>query len=197
MTANLDTAPAAALSAAMKGVGIVNVRAYVETLHGRHYWEDVLTLTASEDRPVLESAVGVGWYDVTLFARLLRAVDTVCGHGDLSLLGEIGEFEASQDFNRVLRVFLRVLTPMQIFKAEGRIWRQFQDAGSWHTVPAKGGNGMDATLCDWVVDEALCVELAGYLKRLVEFTGGRYVSVGHDECRARGAERCIFRYRWT
>jgi len=181
----------------MKGVGFLNLRAYVETLHGPKCWNEVLDASGTADRPIIESAVGVGWYSVELFARLLRSIDAVCGRGDLSLLSQIGEFEASQDFNRVLRIFLRVLTPMQIFKVEGRIWRQFQDAGCWSTVRAADGNGMDAALSDWVVDEALCIELAGYLKRLVEFTGGRNVSVGHDECRARGASRCVFRYRWT
>ena len=178
----------------MKGVGLVNVRSYVLTHHGAEQWNLVLAALGPEDRESASGALAVGWYDVGVFARLLHAVDSVCGRGDLRLMDAVGAYEAEQDFNRVLRVFLRVLSPSQIFKAEARLWKHFQDSGDWNTVKVEGG--MDAALSGWSVDEALCAELAGYLAKLVEYTGGKNVKVRHSECRARGAERCVFQYRW-
>jgi predicted hydrocarbon binding protein len=178
----------------MKGIGFANVHAYVQNKHSEAKWAQVLATLPKEDGRIVGSAVAVGWYDVGLFGRLLRAVDKVCGRGDLQLMEEIGRFEAEQDLNRVLRVFIRVLSPLQIFRVEGRLWSHFQDSGKWESrrVP----NGVDATLTGWAVDGALCAELAGYLVRLVEFTGGKDVRVLHATCRAKGHDSCVFQYRW-
>lgn len=179
----------------MKGIGFVNVRNYVLEVHGSERWEEVLKTLSRSDRHEVEAAVAVGWYDVVHFAQLLRSIDQVCGRGDLRLLEKVGAYEAEQDFNRVLRVFLRVLSPAYIFKAEARLWSHFQDTGTWNSVRVDGG--VNATLQGWAVDAALCRELSGYLVKVVEFTGGRNVSVEHNTCRALGDSRCVFEYRWT
>lgn len=179
----------------MKGIGFANVRSYVREYHGAMAWQRVIGELGSQDRHDVETAIAVGWYEVKLFARLLRAVDRACGQGDLGLLREVGAAEADQDLNRVLRVFLRVLTPSQIFKVEGRLWSHFQDSGTWES--AKVAGGVDASLFGWEVDAALCEELAGYLVRLIQFTGGKSAAVLHRTCRAKGHDRCIFEYRFS
>jgi len=178
----------------MKGIGFANVHHYVVERYGGDAWQNVLSTLPSERRELVESAIAVGWYDVKDFSALLRAVDGVCGRGDLKLLREVGAAEADQDLNRVLRMFLRVLTPNQIFKVEGRLWSHFQSHGRWNSVKVDGG--VDATLLQWDVDEALCEELAGYLVRLVEFTGGKSPAVHHRRCRAKGDADCVFEYRF-
>lgn len=179
----------------MKGIGFANVRNYVRERHGDSAWLKVLNALPPSHREEVTTALAVGWYDVGHFAELLRAVDSVCGRGDLGLLREVGASEADQDLNRVLRVFLRVLTPSQIFKVEGRLWSHFQNSGAWSSTKVSGG--VDATLTEWAVDEALCEELAGYLVRLVQFTGGKSVAVHHKTCRAKGHNRCVFEYRFA
>ncbi len=178
-----------------KGVSFVNVRTFVVSKYGDKAWQQVMDHLSAPDREVIHASVAVGWYEVGLFARLLRSVDSVCGNGDLGLMREVGAWEVSQDFNRVMKIFLRVLSPAQAFKAEARLWRHFQDSGTWKTTRASGG--MDSELLDWEVDEALCVELSGYLERLIEYTGGKNVTVKHPACRARGGSTCLFTIRWT
>lgn len=178
----------------MKGIGFANVRAYTLDKHGADKWEQVLSTLSREDRATIDGSVAVGWYDVMLFSRLLRTIDRICGRGDLGLMEAIGRFEAEQDLNRVLRVFLRVLSPLQIFRVEGRLWSHFQDAGKWEST--RLDDGVDATLTGWAIDHALCRELTGYLIRLVQFTGGKDVRVLHPQCRAMGDPRCVFQYRW-
>jgi hypothetical protein len=178
----------------MKGIGFANVKKYVEAKHGHGKWLEVLASMGKEDAHIIDSFVAVGWYDVMLFAHLLRAIDRVCGANDLKLMDAIGKFEAEQDFSRVLRVFLRVLAPQHIFRAEARLWSHFQDTGTWTSVKVPGG--MNAMLNGWAVDRALCTELAGYLVRLVQFTGGTDVTVRHAECRALGHPFCLFEYRY-
>jgi hypothetical protein len=179
----------------MKGIGFTNVRQYVLTKHGARGFQAVLDLLAPDDQLKMQTVLPVGWYDVSLFGRLLRAIDKTFGTGDLSLLRDVGAFEAEQDFNRVLRVFLRVMTPGSIFRAEGHIWKHFQDSGKWRSEPID--NGMRATLSGWSEDPALCEELSGYLVRLVQFTGGKKVTVTHELCRGHGHDACVFVYRWA
>ena len=47
------------------------------------------------------------------------------------------------------------------------------------------------------VDELYCIELTGYLKRMWELVGARNVSVKHDECRAKGHDRCVWTGAWN
>ncbi len=178
----------------MKGIGFANVKRYVLTHHGSQHWDATLAQLDPDDRRVVDAAVAVGWYDVLIFARLIRAIDKVCGKGNLELLRTIGAFEVEQDLNRVLRFFLRVLSPANIFLAEGKIWSHFQSAGRWTSKQVPGG--VDATLTGWAVDTALCKELAGYLEKLLQCAGARSPHVGHTECQALGNSACVFKYRW-
>lgn len=179
----------------MKGIGFVNVRQYVLEKHGADAWPKVLAKLKPEDSKTVESIVAVGWYDTYLFARLLRVVDSTLGHGDLGLLKDVGRYDAECDYNRVLRLLLRVISPSSIFTGHARLWRHFQDKGDWNFKHGKLNTA--GTLSGWAVDAALCVELAGYLERMVEFTGGKNVSLGHTVCRATGSAECVFNFRWT
>lgn len=178
----------------MKGISFENVRSYVKSQHGESAWARVLASMPATDRANLSSIVAVGWYDVQLFARLLRRLDVTLGRGDLALLPKVGQYEAEQDFGRALRVLMRVVSPAQMFRAERRLWSHFQSAGEWAFSPIP--DGMRGTLDGWATDTALCAELQGYLVRLVEFTGGKEVVVLHDKCRARGHSSCIFDFLW-
>ena len=178
----------------MKGVGFVNVRHYVTTLYGNATWKSVLDDLPRHERETAEFGLAVGWYEVAAFGRLLRAVDRICGTGDLSLLRKVGAYEAEQDFNRVYRIILRTLTPGAFLAAERRIWKQFQDSGIWDWHYVEGG--IRAVLTGWEVDQALCIEMGGYLIRVIEFTGGRQAFFEHTECRAIAGSRCTFMLRW-
>lgn len=178
----------------MKGVGFANVRHYVSRIHGEAALEAVLGMLSPTDRDIAAFGLAVGWYEVKCFARFLRAVDAVCGRGDLKLLPAVGAYEADQDFNRVYRLFLRTLSPNTFLAAQARLWKHFQDSGAWRWYPAT--RGIRAILSGWEIDAALCPEMGGYLARVIEFTGGKDVSFEHPECRAKGSVDCVFMLRW-
>ena len=178
----------------MKGIGFENVRSYVKSKHGDTGWAQVLAAMSAADRAALTSIVAVGWYEVSLFARLLRKVDQTLGKGDLTLLAKVGQYEAEQDFGRALRVIMRVVSPLQMFRAERRLWSHFQTSGEWVFTPVP--DGMSGSLSGWAADTALCAELQGYLVRLIEFTGGKEAAVHHERCRARGHASCVYEFRW-
>ena len=181
---------------ATKGVAFVNGKAFVEANYGLAAWHNVLAKLARDDRDIVESASAVGWYDLMVFARMLRAIDQVCGVGDLSLLPKIGISDVERDFNRTIRIIIRILSPDQIFKVSTRLWSHFQSAGAWSHKSVAQGKGMDSTLTGWGADRALCLELTGYVKRLLELTGAHDVAVRHDQCRGLGHGNCVFNVRW-
>jgi hypothetical protein len=177
-----------------RGICFLNVRQFVVTKYDLGKWEQVLALLTDADRGLVRKAAGVGWYDIRAFGRLLRAVDQACGRGDYSMLKEIGAYEAEADFGRTLRVFLHVLSVDSVLQMRSRLWRHFFSSGKWQLIPLKGGT--DGILSEWIVDEVQCLELCGYLERLLEFADGQCVSVTHAECRGRGDQRCVFQLRW-
>src|SRR5439155_140915 len=72
------------VEAKTKGIGFVNVKAFTEERFGPTGWDAALAQLVSADRRELEGIVSVGWYSLSLYARLIRAVDRVHGYGDLS-----------------------------------------------------------------------------------------------------------------
>jgi hypothetical protein len=178
-----------------KGVGFVNVKSFATERFGANAWDAVLERLAPEDREELSSIVSVGWYSLPLYARLIHALDDVHGYGDLSLVVQLGRYEAERDLTTIHRIFLRFTNPAFIVEKTGEFWKRFHDTGEWKVE--REPNGVAGTLEGWgCVDHALCRELVGYLSRVLELVGAKNVVFEHPRCRARGDGQCFFRARW-
>jgi hypothetical protein len=180
--------------ATTKGICFVNIRHFVKDKFGDEMWERVLAALNEADRDIAITVGALAWYDVTVFGRLLRTVDKVCGKGDLSLIKEIGRYEAEHDFNRTVRLFLRAVDPVSLIKMGQRLWSHFQSSGEIDIEEVPGG--INAVVNGWVTDEAQCVELLAYVQRTIEFSGGKNVILVHQQCRGRGDARCFTEVRW-
>jgi hypothetical protein len=179
-----------------KGISFVNVRAFVIARAGEPAWEHTLQNLSGDDRQDLATVVAVGWYDLSLYARLIRAVDSALGAGDLALLPALGRFEAERDLTTIHRLFLRMASPAWAIEKTMEYWRRFHDSGEWR-VQRSGEYAVSGTLDGWgVVDEALCLELTGYLPRVMELAGAKRALIEHRACRARGARDCFFSLTW-
>jgi predicted hydrocarbon binding protein len=179
-----------------KGIGFANVRAFVEERYGSGSWNKVLGELVAADRRELEGIVPVGWYSLALYARLIRAVDQVFGYGDLSLVVQIGRFEAERDLTTIHRIFLRLASPAFMLEKQADYWRRFHDTGQW-VVQRDAERRVTAYLDDWgYVDPALCREVVGYVTRSFELIGAKNVRMEHSQCRGRGDPRCVFLGRW-
>jgi hypothetical protein len=180
-----------------KGVNFVNARAFVDGRDGERGWTIVLDKLEDEDRRTLESVVAVGWYSLSLYARLIRTIDQMHGAGDLSLLARLGRFEAERDLTTLHRIFFRLASPAFLLEKTASYWGRFHDTGRW-TIERPSSTEAVGHLDGWGhVDEALCRELVGYLERAFELTGARRVHMAHPFCRAHHAPRCTFTARWT
>jgi hypothetical protein len=186
-----------AIVAKTKGVSFVNVRSFCRERYGPEAMDRVLESMSPEDRDVLASVLAMGWYDLALYARLIRAVDATLGKGDLALIKPLGCFEAEHDISTVYRLFFRLANPAYAVEKTTEYWRRFNDTGTWH-VQRESETRVSGTLEGWgVVDEALCLELTGYMPRVIELVGGKDAVMRHPRCRARGGAVCAFDLEWT
>jgi len=182
--------------AKVKGVVVLNVRAFVIAREGREAWERVLAALAPEDRDVLAGAIPVGWYDMSTYERIHRALIDTLGGGDPAIMIALGRYAAEQDLKTIHRLFLRAANPAYVLERAAEYWARFQDSGTWSIV-REAPDRVHATLAGWgSEDEATCVRLGGYIQRLFELVGARDVVVQRPRCRARGDDACVFAGAW-
>lgn len=178
-----------------KGVSFVNAKAFAEERRAGA-WAETLERLSPADRDALESIIAVGWYDLALYARMIRVLDSVLGRGDLALLSELGRYGAERDLTTIQRLFFRLASPAYAIEKIAEYWRRFHDTGTWN-VARVGEHHVTGSLDDWgVVDAALCAELVAYMARVIELVGGKNATMLHPRCRARGAKRCEFELSW-
>jgi hypothetical protein len=179
-----------------KGIGFLNVQAFVCERHGVGAWAEVLERFPEAEQRTLEAIVSPGWYDLGLYARLIRAAEDLLGKGDPRYLYTLGRFEAERDLGTITRWLLRLFRPSVAIEQMGKYWDRFHDSGRW-TLLQRDDRVVAAKLEGWgVIDAALCRELTGYLGRTLELLGGKDVSIDHTRCRARSDAACEFRARW-
>jgi predicted hydrocarbon binding protein len=182
--------------ATTKGIGFVNVRTFVQERHGAQAWKDLIARFPPSERVVLGSIVSIGWYDLALYARLIRALDEKHGTGSLKLCYALGRYEADRDLTTIQAWFLRLFGPTTAIEQMGKYWRRFHDTGEWSSE-RRGDREIVARLAGWgVADAALCRELLGYLGRTLELLGGRDIALDHVRCCARNDNVCEFLLRW-
>jgi hypothetical protein len=182
--------------AKLLGTGFLNVRSFVEGRFPDGSWDNVLAALAPEDRIQVRSALAVGWYDLSLFARTLRAMDRVAGQGDLGLLPDFGRFDAERDLQGLLRLLLRIGNPAFVMEQGARLWGKFQDSGRL-TVERLERNHCRVELVDWgQADGALCLHLGHYFARLLELVGADGLRHRHAACRVEGAPTCSWDFEW-
>lgn len=181
--------------ASLKGISFLDVTLFTQRRFGDEGWSAVLAAMDSADRLTLASIVSVGWYELALYARLLRQLAQVHDGGSLRIVEECGRFGVEHDLKTVHKMFMRMASPAFILDQATQFWGRFQNSGEW-TIE-RSAKGCTGTLRGWAVDDVLCSELRGYLAGLLAHgNGGESVRVTHPRCRARGADECVFVSSW-
>jgi hypothetical protein len=173
------------------GTVFASMRLFTERNFGDKAVERCLATLSKPDRDLLAAAVPVGWYPVSSVFRFLRAVDTVCGKGDLKLCHEIGRFSADWQLNSFHKLFLRFKSPAWLFDKGARLFNQYYNAGRFAVAPPEPGR-MSGQLHDFIADEAFCARELGWIERAVELTGGKGVTLSEPRCRIKGDPYCEY-----
>jgi hypothetical protein len=179
-----------------KGRTILNARDFVVARDGNEGWRQVVALLSTEDRDALHAMVPVGWYDILLNDRVNRAIVDALGRGKTDVIEALGRYSAAEDLRTIHRLFLRMANPAFVLERLAEFWGRYQDSGSW-TVVREAPNRVHATLAGWGSrDEATCIRLAAYTRRLFELVGAKGVFLERRACRARGDAACVFVGGW-
>lgn len=179
----------------VKGIAFLNIRSFVTEQFGPMAWDAFFSALPADQRAALAEMGPSGWYDLSLLSQVRRAIDVHFGCGDLALLETLGRFEAEKDLSTVMRWFFRVIPPDFAVRQMDLYWRRFHDSGHW--TSEIHSRDIIARLSDWaVVDEALCRNLTGYLRRMLELIPNRDLQVDHPRCRVHGHASCEFIWRW-
>lgn len=183
--------------AQLKGSAYLSTLAFIDSQFGAPGKQRVLERLPADDRQMLTGMVlPIQWYPLAPFPRLLRAMETELGRGDLSLVVERGTWAAVQDMRTVHKVLLKFVTPQWVVEKGMKLWPNFHTSGRWE-AKRDGDHGARATLRDLgVVDDAMCATLKGWILGLLQLAGIKRASVDHVECRARGAATCVFNVSW-
>jgi hypothetical protein len=183
--------------AQLKGSAYLSTLAFIESQFGTAAKDRVLNRLGPEDRQMLTGMVlPIQWYPLAPFPRLLRAMEAELGRGDLSLVTERGTWAAVQDMRTVHKVLLKFVTPQWVIEKGQKLWPNFHTSGRWE-AKREGDKGARATLHELgVVDDAMCATLKGWILGLLQLAGVKRATVEHSQCRARGAESCVYDVSW-
>lgn len=179
-----------------KGLSFVAVRDYVGAEFDERAWAEVLGTLSARDAETLKTVVGVGWYPIDLYSRLIRAADTTLGKGDLGMVRRVTRFEAERDLPTIHRLLLRIVRPTFVIEKMGELWSRYNSTGRF-VIELRGERGVEGTIHDWSNDRALCLGTQHYADRALELAGARGVRTQHVKCRASGDATCVIRATWS
>jgi hypothetical protein len=181
----------------VKGRMILNARDFILAREGIDGWRRVLAVLPTQDRDALTAMVPVGWYDMSVNDHVNRAIVEALGDGTYGLVEALGRYSAGEDLKTIHRLFLRMASPIFVLERLAEFWGRYQDSGVW-TLVRPVPNRVRATLEDWgSQDEATCIRLCAYTKRLFELVGAKDVFLDRRSCRARGDPACVFVGGWA
>lgn len=179
-----------------KGVSFANAKAWVEERFGRDAYERVLARLGPEDAAEVRGSLAMGWYDLSLHSRVLRAIDAELGQGDLALLGELGRWEAERDFTVIHRIVLRFASPSIILQKMPDLWKRYYDHGEWEIV--RDDHVVTGRLRGWGSDcPEIRAEVTAWMHRAFELVGARDVRLEQTRSRSRGDALDEWRASWS
>jgi len=179
-----------------KGLTFADQQAFVRERGGPGAWQRLCESLSAEDRAVVESVVGVGWYPLDVQQRVLGRLHEVLGGERAPVLHDYARFSAERHVSRVYRVLFLVANPALMLEKSGEYWNRFYDSGRWE-VHRDSETKVRGDLVAFALPDAnLCEFLTAYLQALFGRIGAKDVKCAHPKCRVRGDAVCSFHLEW-
>ena len=171
----------------------LSLRRFVEERHGAGAFSRVREALAQQHQIEVPTLAAGKWYPTRAFAMGLDVARHL--FGPASFHEDFGVAAAEYEIHWSYRFVLRFASPVWMLEQGSRVWRKAHTTGKW-TI--EGGEGkLCGTLREFgIVHAGYCRSLTGWLGRACEMTGASRVRVWHPECRAAGAEACVFHGEW-
>jgi hypothetical protein len=182
--------------AKFKGSVYASTRAFVQHEFGVEGVERILSVLPPADRELLSSVTAIAWIPVEPVLRFHHALEELYGTGDRSLCERAGRFSAGWSMNTVLKMFVRLRSPLWLLDKGASVWSRYHDSGRWE-IDGETLHRISGRLVGFEVkDPAFCARLRGWLQGVVELTGGTGAETSEPRCRCRGHEHCMFVMTW-
>lgn len=177
----------------VSGSSLLSLQVFLNRAYGKDVYTRALdTLPVGEQEALRGIVLPVNWYPAAAYIHALKAAREVSG--DAEFFERYGAFAADYQINAFHKFILRFASPLFFLDRAGRMWRRSHDSGDWQIEG--GDRWMRGTLRGFaIVDADYCGVLVAWIDRASQLTGTRGHTT-HAECRARGAEACVFEGRW-
>ena len=182
--------------AKFKGSVYESTRAFVQQEFGAAAVEQILAALPTADRQLLSSAMAIEWIPVEPVLHFHHELEKQFGAGDLSLCVRAGQFSAGWSMNSVLKMFVRMRSPRWLMDKGASVWSRYHDSGRWQLEPEETQRISGKLLAFEVRDPHFCARLRGWLKGVVELTGGKGAETAEPRCRCRGHDHCSYVMTW-
>jgi len=184
----------------VKGTLVIARMKYLQA-QGPEASERVLRRLAQADQAVLRGMLLPStWYPADLFLRLELTAAAVLAHGDRrALFLDMGRFSADTNLgpSGVQRPYLRGGDPQFLLRHVPRMYASQHSSGTRTYEQTSSRSATIRTLDGEEPDAEDCLTAIGWLRRAIELSGGRAVTVDETLCRAKGAACCEYVCRWA
>jgi uncharacterized protein (TIGR02265 family) len=189
-----------AAGGSVKGTLLIARMKYLRA-RGADDCERVLRRMSSSDQQALRGILlPSSWYPADLLLRLEMTIVAILAKGDRrELFVDMGRFTAETNLGPTgtQRPYLRDGDPHFLLKNVPRMYSTQHTDGT-RTYTQDGPRAATIrTLSGEVPDPEDCLTAVGWLKRAVELSGGRIVTVDERRCRAKGADCCEYVCSWV
>ncbi len=182
--------------AKVKGLTFVDAHQYVLSRGGAPAWDRVRAKLNEEERALVDSVVGSGWYDLDVNLRVLEAMPDAIEKDVASTMRDYAKFCTERHVNRVYRVLFLFANPAIVLEKSGEYWSRFYDTGECR-VTREGSNRARAEIVAFPRPTAVhCEFFERYAGALLERVGAKSVKTTHPKCRLRGDSVCSFTIDW-
>lgn len=180
----------------VKGSNIRQAHSFVVERGGEDTWRKLLSRLPPADREIVQGAIHMGWYELTLQHRVFSALDELLSMPAGSAIADFAVQVAEHDLTQMHRLFLRLAHPAYVLEKAGEYWARFYDAGTWTIERGERSARGELSGID-EVHPIFCKFLMAYITRMFQLVGAKSVKCAHTRCACRGAPACAFEGYWS
>jgi hypothetical protein len=177
----------------VSGASVLTLQVFLRKTYDEWLYERVLAALPESHAASLRSIVlPVNWYPSEAYVAALHTARDLSGFDQF--WEQYGTFAADYQINLFARFVLHFTSPVFFLQRGARLWSRSHDTGRWDIEG--GDKKMRGVLRDFaIVDACYCRILVAWIRRASRLTGARG-GLTHPECRALGAEACVFEGWW-
>jgi hypothetical protein len=181
----------------IKGSVLKSRLAFVEQHSGRDGVRKVLDTLSADDRRTLGIALAVAWYPFELGKRLDEAIVRVLGGGRTDFFEKLGEASAEQNLATFHKGFVTRGDAHAFLAKAPAIYKLYYETGHREYQKAGDREGVLTTFDAETFSAPDCLTVVGWYRKALELCGIAGVRIVEESCRAKGAEVCRYRFRWS